>query len=335
MTIAQRFGVYSVLAVSYLIPLRLFSADTEERKVPVIWRQPSDLEGRDLLYGSGGKKDAPAPGPYKFVKEDLNGSNPKFTVEDSNGTKWKVKLGAEAKPETVAARFVWAVGYFADEDYFVERAILSDVPFAKLRRVKGWISSDSVIKNARFEREGVAKKTDEEWTWKKNTFSNTRELNGLRVLMATLNNWDLKDENNAIYEDKKRGDERIYIISDLGATFGTPNLVLGHEKSRGNVEAFERSKFIAHKTADHVDFASPGRPTWLALVNPKQYFMRVKIEWIGRNVPRTDARWMGMLMARLSPSQLRDAFRAAGYSPEEVERYARVMEARIAQLNAL
>ena len=29
------------------------------------------------------------------------------------------KTGPEARPETVASRFVWAVGYFANEDYFV------------------------------------------------------------------------------------------------------------------------------------------------------------------------------------------------------------------------
>jgi hypothetical protein len=288
------------------------------------------------LYGPGGKKDAPPAGPFKFLKEDLNGSNPKFTVEDRNGTKWKVKMGAEARPETVATRFVWAVGYFADEDYFVDRAMLTDVPFGSLHRLKHLVSSDSIVANVRFEREGVEKKIDEEWTWKRNTFSNTRELNGLRVLMSMLNNWDLKDENNAVYQAKhSQQPEHLYVISDLGATFGTPNLVKNHEKSRGNLDAYERSKFITRKTADRVDFASPGRPTWLAIVNPKEYFMRVRIEWIGRDIPRSDARWMGTLLGRLSPAQIRDAFRSAGYSPDEVERYSRVIERRIAELNAL
>jgi hypothetical protein len=30
-----------------------------------------------------------------------------------------VKLGSEARPETVASGLLWAVGYFANEDYFV------------------------------------------------------------------------------------------------------------------------------------------------------------------------------------------------------------------------
>jgi hypothetical protein len=301
-----------------------------------LWRQPADIQTRNLLYGPGGKKDAPPAGPFKFLKEDLKGTNPKFTVEDRNGTKWKVKLGAEARPETVATRFVWAVGYFADEDYFVDQAMLTDVPFASLERLRHLISSDSIVYNVRFKREGVEKKTEEEWAWKRNTFSNTRELNGLRVLMSTLNNWDLKDENNAVRETKhSKEPERLYLISDLGASFGTPNLVKGHDKSRGNVDAYERSKFIIRKTADRIDFASPGRPTWIAIVNPKQYFSRVRIEWIGRNIPRADARWMGTLLANLSPAQIRDAFRSAGYAPDEVERYSRVVETRIAELNAL
>ena len=31
-------------------------------------------------------------------------------------------------------------------------------------------------------------------------FPDTRKFNGLRVMMALMNSWDLKDENNAIYE---------------------------------------------------------------------------------------------------------------------------------------
>ena len=57
-------------------------------------------------------------GTFTFLKEDRKGSNPKFDVQDENGVKWKVKLGSEARPETVASRLVWAVGYFANEDYF-------------------------------------------------------------------------------------------------------------------------------------------------------------------------------------------------------------------------
>src|SRR5216110_2797235 len=68
---------------------------------PVLWRDPGDIASRNLFYGPGGEKNQPR-GPYTFVKEDLEGSNPKFIVEDGGGVKWKVKLGIEAQPETVA-----------------------------------------------------------------------------------------------------------------------------------------------------------------------------------------------------------------------------------------
>ena len=54
------------------------------------------------------------------------------------------------------------------------------------------------------------KRTEDEkkigtWRWRNNPFAGTRELDGLRVMMAVINNWDLKDKNNAI-RDEKRSD---------------------------------------------------------------------------------------------------------------------------------
>ncbi len=275
----------------------------------------------------------PPAGPFQFVKEDLQGTNPKFTAVDADGVKWKVKLGAEARPETAATRLVWAVGYFTDEDYLVERAQLTGVPFNTLRRLKGQISPDSSITAARFERRQKGEKKESNWAWKNGDFAGTRELNGLRTLMALLNNWDLKDENNAIYESKSGGE--IFAVSDLGASFGTTGIVIGHERSRGNLKSYEHSRFITHQSSERVDFACPGRPTFLLIMNPWGFFSRTRMESVGHHIPRADAKWIGSLLGRLSPAQIRDAFRAAGYSPEQVEGFARVVERRIAALNAL
>src|ERR1700730_11785058 len=81
----------------------------------VLWREPEDITSRNLFYGPGGKEHEPR-GPFTFVKEDLKGTSPKFVVKDEDGMKWKVKLGIEARPETVATRITWAVGYYANED---------------------------------------------------------------------------------------------------------------------------------------------------------------------------------------------------------------------------
>lgn len=305
----------------------------------VLWRQPDDIASRDLFYGPGGKKDEPQ-GPFTFIKEDLDGSNPKFTVRDRQGVKWKVKLGAEAKPETVASRLVWSVGYFANEDYFLPRLEVQDMPAHLHRRNAGrFIEPNGSMRNVRLKREPDEEKKIGVWRWRRDPFSGTRELNGLRVMMALMNNWDLKDENNAIYDQKKQGDssqdERVYIVSDLGASFGTAWLDLTQRKSKGNLEWYSRTKFITKTTGEYVDFQDPRRPALLLMVNPHEYFGRLRLRWIGRHIPREDAKWMGGILAQLSPSQIHDAFRAAGYSPEAVAGFSAVVESRIAALNQL
>jgi len=84
-----------------------------------------------------------------------------------------------------------------------------------------------------------------------------------------------------------------------------------------------------------VDFESPSRPTLIESVNIPVYMRRLDLRWIGRRIPRDDAKWMGQVLAQLSPEQIRDAFRAAGYSAQEVEEFAAVVQDRIARLNAL
>src|SRR5579864_6106369 len=162
----------------------------------LLWREPIDIATRNLFYGPGGKEHEPH-GPFTFVDEDLEGSNPKFNVRDAGDGKWKVKMGAEARPETVASRLVWAVGYFANEDYFVQDLPVAEMP--KLHRGQKEVDPDGTVHDVRLKRHSKGEEKIGEWQWANNPFSGTRELNGLRVMMALINNWDLKDENNAIY----------------------------------------------------------------------------------------------------------------------------------------
>ena len=299
----------------------------------VLWREPTDIATRNLFYGPGGKEHEPH-GPLTFVDEDLEGSNPKFNVRDAGDVKWKVKMGAEARPETVASRLVWAVGYFANEDYFVQDLPVAEMP--KLHRGQKEVDPDGAVHDVRLKRRNKGEEKIGEWQWANNPFSGTRELNGLRVMMALINNWDLKDENNAIYVQKDAPGEQIYMVSDLGATFGTNGLDRSHEKSKGNLDSYMHSKWIKAVRADAVDFEVPHRPAVVvAGANPHEFISRLHLEWIGKNIPRTDVRWIAGWLARLSGEQIRDAFRAAGYSPDEVEGFACVVEARIAELNKL
>jgi len=306
-------------------------------ETPVLWRSPSDIQSRNLFFGPGGKEDAPHT-VFTFIKEDLDGTNPKFDVEDENGTKWKVKLGAEARPETVASRLVWAVGYSTNEDYFLPLLRVEKMP-AHLHRGQNLVGPEGTLRNVRLKRYLKGEKKVGDWQWRSNAFTSTRELNGLRVMMALINNWDLKDQNNSVYEEKhpegSDSPEQVYMISDLGASFGTTGRSWTHAGSKGNLKAFSHSRFISKVTAQYVDFKVPTRPALIYIFSPGEFTSRLGLRWIGKRIPRDDVRWMGQLLAQLSPEQVRDAFRAAGYPPEEVEGFAKVVERRIVQLNKL
>ncbi len=297
----------------------------------VLWQNPEDIGSRNLVYGAGGKEHAPL-GPVVFLKEDLEGTNPKFDVRDQAGTKWKLKLGLEARPETAAYRIAWAVGYFTDEAYFIQDLQIQGLP-AHLHRGRNLVDANGFVHNARLKRHPKDQEKEGGWKWRHDPFTGTRELNGLRVLMAVMDNWDLKDENNKIYKD---GSKEIYTVSDLGASFGWTGLRFPLSKCKGNLDNYTHSGFIRKSTQAVVDFATPSRPTLIFLLgHPIDYFKRVHLEWIGRNIPRDDARWMGKLLASLSPTQIQDAFRAAGYSPEEVNAFAAVVARRITMLTDL
>jgi len=299
-----------------------------------LWRQPTNIGSENLLYGPGGKEHEPH-GPFTFLKEDLDGTNPKYDVRDESGVKWKIKLGAEARPETVASRFVWAVGYHADEDYFVPEVRVTGLP-AHVHRGQNLIEAGGVMHNVRLKRTEGEKKEDI-WRWHDNPFVGTRELDGLRVMMAVINNWDLKDENNAIRDEKRNddSDKRVYEVSDLGASFGTTGRGLSHTKSKGNLRSYTRSKFIRKERPEFVDFNVPSRPSLFIIFNPHEFLSRMGLRGIGRNIARQNARWIGDMLGQLSNDQIRDAFRSGGYEGAELDGFTHDFEQRIAELEKL
>jgi hypothetical protein len=303
--------------------------DRSRLRNPVLWHDPGAIGALDLVYGQGGKDGQPLA-PFKFQSEDLNGTNPKFDATDANDTKWRVKLGDEARPEVVASRLLWAVGYFVNDDYLLESAKVQNLQLTR----KASMASDGEIVDARFEKKPEGQQKIGIWTWKENPFTGTKEFNGLRVMMAVTNNWDLKDVNNAVFEDKN-ADRDIFLTSDIGASFGTNGLSWSKGRSKGDAGTFEKSKFITRKTETEVDFATPAAPNPVLAPNVKSYQMRRDLEWIGRNIPIKDARWIASLLKQLSHQQLVDAFRAGGFRGEEIDRYVSVVEERIQELAAL
>jgi hypothetical protein len=295
----------------------------------VIGRAPRDMASLNLFYGAGGKRHAPNPnGTFTFVKEDMQATSPKFDIEDERGVQWRVKLGQEPQSETAATRFLWAAGYFVDEDYYLTELNVQGLP--KLHRGENFVSAAGTVHRARMERKSKEMKKVGTWDWFDNPFLGTRHLNGLRVMMSLLNNWDLAQTNNSIEEV---GGKRRYVVADVGATFeNTGNSIT---RSKSEPEDYADSIFIEKTSSDYIDFVLHSRPFFLSAINVPNYRDRTRMEEVTKHIPRADARWLGHRLSMLSTKQIRDGFRAGGYTHEEIEVFTQVMRKRIAQLRAM
>ena len=295
-------------------------------RTAVIWHDRGDIEALDLVGGPGGKDHGPGH-DLRFIAESPGGTSPKFEVEDERGIRWKVKLGEEAKSETAATRLLWAAGYVVDEDYY--RPEIRVLGLTSLARGQEFVSPDGVVTGARLERQD-GRETSTTWSWYENPFIGRREFNGLRVMMSLINNWDLKDVNNRVFDTAGGGE---YGITDLGATFGrTGNSIT---RSKGVPKDYADTRFIDEVTSTHVDFVLQSRPLFPLVFHLPSYRSRTRMESIVKQIPIADARWIGIRLGRLSPDQIRDCFRAAGFSPADVEVYEDVVTRRISALKNL
>ena len=303
---------------------------------PIIWRNPGNISRRHLRYGPGSPELAPV-GPFKFLEEAKSGESPKFVIRDARGDEWTVKLGPEAQAETVSTRLVWAVGYFAEEAYYFDEVRIDGLP--RLSRGQEFVSGD-IVRGARFEPERSNMKSGSTWDWRKNSFADTRELNGLKVLMILLNNFDAHSGNNRIiYASGPRGTEARYYVTDLGATLGRAG-GLGGTRTKNDLADFLSTKFVRGVDARDgvVEFDYDTRPSGLghlSVFHPFYYRHEVNKEKAMRGIPVEHARWIGLLLSQLSNEQLRDAFRAANYSEGVRESYVAALRERINQLTEL
>ena len=174
-------------------------------------------------------------------------------------------------------------------------------------------------------------KKSQDWSWYETRVDGTREFNGLRVMMALINNWDLKEINNGVYDEGGAGQR--YFVADLGASFGRTGDRFS--RSKGVMKDYVETKFVKKVTPDHVDFVMHSRPFFLTIFNFPNYRFRTRMESIAKHIPIADARWLGNLLGQFSTDQIGDCFRAAGFSPAEVEGYTRVVMQRIDALKKL
>jgi hypothetical protein len=271
---------------------------------PILWRQPADISSRDLYLGPGGANMRPDLRRITFIKEEKGGYSKKYRVRDASERVWVAKIGKEAQSETSAIRLLWGVGYITEINYLVPRVT---------------IPGKGTFTNVRFEARPEEWDRGGEWKWKKNPFVGTPELQGLKIMMALINNWDLKDSNNVIVQVQgDQGNELHYVISDLGATFGhasTTPLFWRLTRSRNNPSKFAKTRFFEKVKGDRVVLHFGGKNRGLM-----------------NNIAVSDAQWLSGWLAKLSDQQLRDAFRAANYRPDEINLLVRTVRARSNEL---
>ena len=269
----------------------------------VMWRQPSDIQSRNLLAGPGGDALKPDVSHVTFIEQKEGGRSTKYRVRDASGNEWVAKIGSEAQSETSANRLLWAVGYETEINYLIPHLV---------------IDGKGSFDNVRLEARPKSVKRTGIWKWEDNPFKGTPEFQGLKIMMLLINNWDMKDSNNQILATRKEAgeDELLYIISDLGGSFGKTGGAIS--RSRNKPSDYVKADFIEKVNGETIAFHYSGK-------NKKLF----------DNISIADSRWLSNLLGRLSDEQIKDAFRAANYSAADVEELSSAFRERINTLAAL
>jgi hypothetical protein len=270
-----------------------------------LWEEPADIAARDLFFGPGGPDLMPLPNSvFTMIAKDDRGYSPGYDVRDIPGTKWSVKYGPEAQSEVVASRIAWALGYHQPPIYHV----------TEWRLVGGDIAPDAAPP-ARFRPERPDWRRKGSWSWARNPFVGTQPYRGLIVLMHILSNWDLLDQNTAIYEvDQPGGGKRtLYVVQDLGAALGKTKAPTT-TGVRNDIDAFEQQGFIKGITQE--GYVRLDDTHW-------------RHEKLYRELTPADVRWTCDRLQRLSARQWADAFRAARYEPALAQRFIRRLQDKV------
>ncbi len=288
-----------------------------------IWTDPGDVSRRDLGKGPG----TPPQPPFRFLEEHQTGSQPCVSIRDAGGREWRVKWGSEVRTETFGTRLAWALGFFSEQTHFIADGEILDTH--DLSRARACIDEHHRFTEGRFElsESGVVKHFDaHSWAWDDNPFVGTRELNGLKILMMLLSNWDNKDvrdvargSNTAIFEYRLPNHvlEARYLIIDWGAALGSwgNNVV---QRGRWDVSAYaaQNESFIMGIDGDVVRWGYQGQRTADAT----------------EGITVDDVRWFHRLAGQLTDEQLHRGFVASGATPDEAGYFTAAVRARINKL---
>ena len=283
---------------------------------PALWQDRGNVAGLDLYWGMGSEALAPKA-PFKFLKEDVSGTNPKIKVLDANGVQWNVKFDEEVHSEVACSRLAWACGYMVEESYYVPSGKIDGV--SGLGRAKKFVGADGSFSTAMFEkRPDTITRRGTPWAWDSNPFSGTKELSGLAILAVMLNNWDAKLDNNTVlgmYDSDGTTVKDWYIVADWGGTLGKMGGVFSH--SKWDLDAYRKQGFIEKVSGGMVELSYTGKGGRIL-----------------KAVPVEHARWFCNVVGKLSDDQLRAAFRAAGADQTETSGFTTRIREKINELKS-
>ena len=72
--------------------------------IPVLWREPTDIESRNLLLGAGGETMKPDLSRVTFIEEKKGGWSTKYRVRDGAGNEWIAPEDVEQLARAVRER---------------------------------------------------------------------------------------------------------------------------------------------------------------------------------------------------------------------------------------
>jgi hypothetical protein len=298
-------GVVTIAAAQLVLASARQSSKADqgsEHSIAELWVAPA--RARDLYWGVGGKRLAPDPAArYTVIEIKRGGFSSGYTVTGPGDREWSVKFPPEASTEVVASRIVWGVGYHQPPVYHLAEWTAAKAPSPNPQLPARFRESKPDLNGL---------DAGEPWSYARNPFLGTRQLNGLLALHAMLGNSDLKDEQNVVYAlgQPLEGAKRWYVARDLGQTFGRTGAL---DPPRGDPDVFEQTGFIKGIENGYVRLDYRGRHKALM-----------------QKITPADVRWICERLSELTDTQLHDAFRAGGYPKATADRFIRHLKQKIA-----
>jgi hypothetical protein len=291
----------AVLACNTVLLTSTLPGPPTADQIAELWVRPEP--DRDLFYGVGGQRRAPDPAArYTVIEIKRSGFSRGYTVKDPRDHEWSVKFPPEAATEVAASRILWGVGYHQPPIYTLASWYAEKAPSPDPQLPARFREKNPDLHG--LEAKGI-------WSYYRNPFVGTREMNGLLALHAMLGNSDLKDQQNALYTltEPYEGAAQWYVARDLGQTFGRTGVL---DAPRGDPAVFEQTPFIKGVVDGKVHFDYRGRHKALY-----------------RDVTPADVRWICTRLRQLTDDQWEDAFRAAGFAKPVADRFIRRMKQKI------